>query len=168
MVDDSDVTVELSTNVSPGSTLNLKFSQSLILVAQLSSMVSKQLTSMQALRQGLDYLADMVIEFDEKLEALKQSLEPILGLSTMPKAGPSTSGLTANQSLYLRYAIINLTLSIHTTLTHPWAQYITAHQRPGAEAQMQIDKSFQIVAETCRSAIRLVKLIQFDSSTPVS
>ncbi|EXJ76298.1 uncharacterized protein A1O5_00806 [Cladophialophora psammophila CBS 110553] len=168
MVDDGDVTVELPTTVSSGSTLNLKFSRTLILVAHLSSMVSKQLTSMQALRQGLDYLAHMVIKLDEKLDALKKSLEPILGLSTTPKAGPSTSGLTTNQSLYLLYAILNLTLSIHTTLTHPWAQYLTAHQKPSAEAQVQIDKSFQIVAETCRSAIRLVRQIQFDPSTPVS
>ncbi|OQU99347.1 Fungal specific transcription factor domain-containing protein [Cladophialophora immunda] len=168
MIDDSDVTVELPTVVSSGSTLNLNFSRSLILVTHLSSMVSKQLTGMQALRQGLDYLAIIVTKLDEKLDALKKSLEPILGFSTTAKAAPVTSNLTANQVLYLRYAILNVALSIHTTLTHPWARYLTAHQKPSAEAQVQIDKSFQIVAETCRSAIRLVRQIQFDLSTPVS
>ncbi|OAL31714.1 hypothetical protein AYO20_08107 [Fonsecaea nubica] len=169
MIDDSDITLPLPTTVSPGSTLNLKFAVTLILVSHLSSMVSKRLTSMYALRQGLDYLVHVVSKLDEKLEALKKSLEPILSSSSMQTVpGHRPSGMSLKQILFLRYAISNVTLGIHTSLTHPWAEYLFAHQKRRAELQPQIDRSSQIVAETCRNAIRMISKIQFDASTPVS
>lgn len=167
MIDDSDISTNLPSNVPPGSALNLQFFNTLIVGAHFSSMVAKQLTCMQALRQGPEYIVPVVAKLHVKLEALKLSHQSVLSFSTIGQSTQPPSGLTIKESLYLRYLFLNVTLAIHTTLTHPWVRR-AAEQPSNSATQAQVEKSCRIVVETCRTAIRLISQLQFDVNTPVS
>ena len=107
-----------------------------------------------------------VAELDEQLEALKSSMDPTILDSTRPKSSLLPSAMSPQQIAYLRSALFSLTLDMHTSLTYPWSRSMLG-LTPCAPLREQVNRSTQIVAETCRKAILASEHVQFDASTPV-
>jgi hypothetical protein len=146
--------------------MNLQYFSILIRLARLSSAVSKRLSTVRAFQQGAELLVRSVAELDEQLNALKRSVDPILFLDSPVKLNQLPAGMTLQQTMYLRYGFFNLTLDIHTALTYPWSRSMLG-LTPHAALRSQVEKSTQMVAETCRNAILATEHIRFEASTPV-
>jgi hypothetical protein len=128
--------------------------------------VSKRLSTVRAFQQGALLLVRSVAELDEQLNTLKLSVDPILFLDSPVKLNGLPLGMTFQQNLYLRYGFFNITLDIHTALTYPWRRSMLG-LTPYTAIRNQVEKSTQVVAETCRNAILATEHIHFDASTPV-
>ncbi|KAI1616602.1 fungal-specific transcription factor domain-containing protein [Exophiala viscosa] len=166
LIDDDDVSCQVPTSAPPNSTVNVEYFSILISLARLSSLVSKKLSTVRAFQQGAESVVRSVAELDEQLEALKSSMDPTISNPTRPKSSPSSSTMTAQQLAYLRSALFSLTLDMHTSLTYPWSRSMLG-LTPCAALRDQVNRSTQIVAETCRKAILATEHVQFDASTPV-
>jgi hypothetical protein len=163
---DDEINCEIPTIPSAGSSINLFYCHTLIKLAQLSSLVAKRLSTVRAFRGKPEALANAVVELDDQRRALIQSTKPIFCLDEPldPKRLPA--GMSLQQTVYLQYAYFNMTLDIHTVLTYPWSQSILGLTR-NLEFQNEVEKSSQIVAQTCRDAILATKHIHLDASTPL-
>ncbi|EXJ53348.1 uncharacterized protein A1O5_13419 [Cladophialophora psammophila CBS 110553] len=146
--------------------MNLQYFSILIRLARLSSLVSKRLSTIRAYQQGAELLVRSVAELDEQLNVLKRSVDPILVLDSPIKLNRPPAGMTLQQLMYLRYGFFNVTLDIHTALTYPWSRGMLG-LTPHVALRNQVEKSTQMVAETCRNAILATEHIHFDASTPV-
>ncbi|KIV79464.1 hypothetical protein PV11_07026 [Exophiala sideris] len=166
LIDDDDVSCQVPTSAPPNSTVNVEYFNILIRLARLSSLVSRRLSTVRAFQQGVEYVVRSVAELDEQLDALKGSIDPTISNSTPPKSSPISSSMTPQQIFYLRSALFSLTLDMHTSLTYPWSRSMLG-LTPCATLRDQVNKSTQIVAETCRKAILASDHVQFDASTPV-
>jgi Fungal specific transcription factor domain len=166
IIDDDEISSQLPTITLPGSSLNLKYCNTLISLAQLSSLAAKRLSSVQAFRTGAELLVKSVADLGEQLTALKRSIEPILSFDFSSNFGRATFGMSPKQIIYLQYSYFNTALNIHTFLTCPWIWGLLG-STPHLSLRSQLEKSTQIVAEICRTAIVATEHIHFDASTPV-
>ena len=132
----------------------------------MSSLVAKRLTSVRAFRAGAQALVRSVSKLNEELNALKRSIEPVLSLGSPIGLNRLPPGMSLQQTMYLQVAYFNTVLDIHTALTYPWSRSIL-NLTPHPALRGQVEKSAQIVAETCRSAILATEHIHSDASTPV-
>jgi hypothetical protein len=146
--------------------MNLQYFSILIRLARLSSVVSKRLSTVRAFQQGAELLVRSVAELDEQLNALKRSVNPILLLDSPIKLNRLPAGMTLQQAMYLRCGFYNITLDIHTALTYPWSRSMLGFT-PHAVLRNQVEKSTQLVAETCRNALLATEHVHFDASTPM-
>jgi hypothetical protein len=74
--------------------------------------------------------------------------------------------MSAMQIIYLRYTYYCALLDVHTTLTYPWSQGLFDLERNPA-IRSQVDKSSQVLAETCRAALLTTKHVNILSCTPL-
>lgn len=111
-------------------------------------------------------LVRSVAELDEQLNTLKRSIDPIISRPAAPSITLLPSGMTLQQTMYLRGALQSIALDIHTSLTYPWSRSLLG-VTPHVALRDQVETSTQIVAETCRQAILATELIRFDASTPM-
>lgn len=150
----------------PDSTVNLEYFNILIRLARLSSLASKRLSTVRAFQQGPESLVRSVADLHEQLVTLKDSLDPLISLDGPLDPNMLPSGMTLQQTMYLRSAFFSLSLDIHTSLTYPWSRSMLG-LTPHVEMRDQVKKSTYLVAETCRQAILATEHIHFDASTPV-
>lgn len=166
MINDDDINCEAPTIAPTDSTVSLFYCRTLVSLVQLSSLVAKDISSVQAFRNGPETLALTVSELDRKFAAMQNSIQPILDLSRPANRGHLPDSLSSQHVVYLQYAYFSTLLDIHTALTCPWIQDIlglTQH----ATLSAQIERSTQIVAQACRDAILITRHIEIDASTPL-
>ncbi|KAK4939633.1 hypothetical protein LTR10_020133 [Elasticomyces elasticus] len=166
LIDDDDVSCQVPTSAPPNSTVNVEYFNILIRLARLSSLVSKRLSTVRAFQQGPESVVRSVAELDEQLDALRNSIDPTISNSTETETSLLSSSMTLQQISYLRSTLFSLTLDMHTSLTYPWSRSMLG-LTPCATLRDQVNRSTQIVAETCRKAILASDHVQFDAGTPV-
>lgn len=149
-----------------GSSANLFYCDTLVRLAQLSSLACKRAFSYQAFHKGAKALVEAVAELDELLQALKSSIQHILTLDTPVDPNHLPSSLSLQQTLYLQYAYFNTVLDVHTVLALPWSQNILGLRSEPSLGSL-LERSTQIVAKACQDAILATKYIHLDASTPL-
>ncbi|KAJ2905583.1 hypothetical protein MKZ38_004877 [Zalerion maritima] len=166
IIDDDDINCQVPTVAPPSSSVNLFYCNTLIRLAQLSSLVAKRLSSVQAFRQGPEALVRTVGELNEKLVVIKRSIEPILSLSDPLDLSKLPHSVSFQQAVYLQYTYYNTVFDIHTVLTYPWSQSILGlTQHPALRTQ--VERSTEMVARSCRDAILATKHICIAACTPL-
>lgn len=145
--------------------MNLEFCTILSELSQMSSVVSKQLSTARAHRRRIETLVTTVSELHEQLEAVKQRVDSALYLTSRFHPNLISSTMTLQQVMYLRYLFFNITLNIHTNMTSPSAYSVLNHTTDTLLLS-QAQKSAQIVVDTCCSAIKSTEYIHLDAGTP--
>lgn len=166
VINDDDINCQVPTTAPAESSVSVFYCRTLISLAQLSSLVAKNISSVQAFRNGPEALVNTVSELDRKFAAMQSSIKPILDLSGSGTRAQLPDSLGSQHVVYLQFAYFTTLLDIHTALTCPWIQNILAlmqHATLGA----QIERSTQIVAQACRDAILVTRHIEIDASTPL-
>jgi hypothetical protein len=165
-MDDNEVSCEIPTSAPPGCIVNVLYCTMLIKYAQLSSMVTERLSSVQTFRQGPEEIIKTVCELDEHLHDMKDSMQHILSLDAPLDPSNLPHGITLQQALYMQHAYYGTRFDIHTVLTYPWFYSIlSSTQHPAFRSQME--KSSEIVANASRAAILATKYIHIDANCPI-
>lgn len=165
-IDDEEINCEIPNTRILGSSVNIFYCDTLIRLAQISSLACKKVFSYQAVQKGCRAVIGALANLDDQLQALKLIVEPILRLDCPVDPKNLPSSLSLQQTIYLHYAYYNTVLDIHTVLTIPWLQNIQGltHDLPSPR---QVQKSTEVVAKTCRDAILSTTHMQLDASTPL-
>ncbi|KAK5162732.1 uncharacterized protein LTR77_011215 [Saxophila tyrrhenica] len=166
IIDDDEITCALPQHVNNGSASNLAYCHSLIRLSQLLSRSEKRLSTARYLRSGgkllMEAIAELQGELDSVRDTLNQSFDLQLGQCLQPASLPPLVSL--DQLLYLHYAYLNATLSIHTVLSYPWLRALTGlHSQETSE--MQTNQSAESVARAARAAILLTEHINLRAHT---
>lgn len=151
--------------ISEGSSVNLEFCRILGELSQLSSLVSRRLSTARALRRRLETLVTTVSELHDQLDAVRRRVDSALYLNSRFSPNIISGAMTLQQVVYLRYLFFSITLDIHTTMTCPSA-YAVLDLTADVSLLTQAHKSAQIVAETCRNSIQLTEYIHLNAGTP--
>ena len=148
--------------------MSLPYCHSLIRISQLSSRIEKMLSAVRCVEQGPAATIQTVQKLDNDLVRLKTSLVEEFGLSLGDRVSEMSPrcGLTMEQFLYVQYAYMTATLSIHTVLAYPWMRALT-----GVRSQDQfrdaVARSITAVKQCSHKAIMATEQIHFRADTPV-
>lgn len=166
IIDDGEVSCQMPTVPMVGSSANLFYCDTLVRLAQLSSLACKRAFSYQAFHRGAKSLVEAVGELHILLQDLKSSILHIFNLDAPVDPSNLPSLLSLHQVVYLQYAYFNTVLDIHTVVALPWSQNMLG-LRSEPSLSSQLERSTQIVAKTCQDAILATKNIHLDASTPL-
>ena len=146
--------------------MNLKYFNVLIQLSQISSGVSKQLSTIQIQRDGAQALVRKILELDQRLNVLKKDLETfiILGNPVNPDRLPLDLNLQQTVSLQCTYH--SIVIDVHSTLTYPWSRNLLGLP-PDRFVQSQVEKSFEVVADTCHNSMLTLQYVHIDAATPL-
>lgn len=148
--------------MSEGGCVNLGFCTILSELSQMSSVVSKQLSTARAHRRRIEALVTTVSELHDQLQAVKQRVDSAIYLTSRFQPNLVSNTMTLQQVMYLRYLFFNITLNIHTTMKSPSA-YPALNHTTDTLLLSQAQKSVQIVVDTCCSAIKSTEYIHLDA-----
>jgi hypothetical protein len=126
------------------------------------------LSAVRCVEQGPAATIQTVQQLDNELLDLKTSLREEFGLFLGDRVSDISPrcGLTMEQYLYVQYAYMTATLSVHTVLAYPWMRVLT-----GVRSQDQfrdaVARSIAVVKQCSQEAIMSTEFIQFRAETPV-
>jgi hypothetical protein len=140
----------------------------LIRTSQLSSKIEKMLSAVRCVEQGPAATVQTVQQLDNELLILKTSVSKEFGLSLGDRVSETSPrcGLTMEQFLYVQYAYMTATLSVHTVLAYPWMRVLIG---VGSRGQFRdaVARSVDAVKLCAREAIMSTEYIQFRTETQV-
>ena len=148
--------------------MSLPYCHSLIRISQLSSKIEKMLSAVRCVEQGPAATIQTVQQLDIELVRLKTSLVEKFGLSLGDRISELSPrcGLTMEQFLYVQYAYMTATLSVHTVLAYPWMRALI-----GVRSQDQfrdaVALSIAAVKHCSQEAIMSTEHIHSRADTPV-
>ncbi|EXJ69162.1 uncharacterized protein A1O5_08097 [Cladophialophora psammophila CBS 110553] len=166
ITDDDDISCQIPIYGPPGSAVDVVFCNLWIRFAQLSSLVSKRLSSVQAFRRTTSATIDNVIDLDQQLRSLKDSMAYIFCVDAPINPSSLPAGMSLNQALDVQFTYYDLLSHIHTALTYPWSQAMLRPQE-NDKHRKQIETSCSIVADAARSIILATKWVHLDANCSV-
>lgn len=148
--------------------MSLPYCHSLIRISQLSSKIEKMLSAVRCVEQGPAATIQTVQQLDNELLGLKKSLSEEFGLSLGVRVSNTSPrcGLTMEQFLYVQYAYMTATLSVHTVLAYPWMRVLIG-VRSHDTFRDALARSVAAVKLCSQEAIMSTECIQFRAETPV-
>ena len=164
-MDDAEINCQIPQTLTPGSSANVFYYDTLIRLAQLSSQAYHKIFSYQALQNISQALVGEITSLDAQLESLKRSKEHVFRLDAPIDPNELPTCLSLHRAIYLQYAYYVTLLDIHTILAIPWSQNILVSMHEPSLA-VQRERSTQKVARTCRDIILTTTHMNFDASTP--
>jgi hypothetical protein len=168
-IDDDNISCQVPTAIAPGSTINIEIFTHIIKHAQISSLISKNLMSVRAMRsfqQDPTQLLSTVNEMNRQLENFRDSLPAYLRPGAPIKQ--SSEGLSLPRFIhiiYLHFAYYGSLMATHILLFYPWisARFITENSDA---FRSQIAISSNTVAEAARNIILTARYIDVDVASP--
>lgn len=146
----------------PGPPIKISYATSLIQLAQMNSLVATKFASLNNLYQDPEALASIVSELQARHIQVGVPLGDLVNPNIPFDSTKLPDWVNLQQAMYLRIAYFNISLDIHTPLTHPWS-----HMRQYPALQSQVQESMDIVARTVRAVILSSQFISIDATTPL-
>ncbi|KAH0844475.1 putative fungal specific transcription protein [Fonsecaea pedrosoi] len=166
LIDDDDISCDIPETVHPGSTIEPETLTYIIQTCRFYHQISKQMLTTRALEEPPERMLSLVEQFDNQLQAWKESiplhLRPtdFLKQFKMPGNRKLLGLMTAHCSFY------DLVMAAHSTFLYPWV--IESFSEYGdtelaQRIQKQIHVSSHLVANAARSLIVVVRSLDMDS-----
>lgn len=149
----------------PGSTIDIEIFHHAIKSAQISSRVSRELSSAGAFRRNPGELIAITSELDRLLQQYRDSLPPYLQPSMRFKPTALASTHRNAHVLYLHYAYYGSLMAIHTTFAYPWVSIMFGGDW-SLTFREQVASSINVVAHAARSIIMSLRYIEIDAGAP--
>ena len=126
------------------------------------------LSAVRCVEQGPAATIQTVQKLDNDLIRLKTSLVEEFGLSLGDRVSEMSPrcGLTMEQFLYVQYAYMTATLSVHTVLAYPWMRVLIG-VRSHDTFRDALARSVAAAKLCSQEAIMSTECIQFRAETPV-
>jgi hypothetical protein len=126
------------------------------------------LSAVRCVEQGPAATVQTVQQLDNELLSLKTSLSKEFGLFLGDRVSEMSPrcGLTMEQFLYVQYAYMTATLSIHTVLAYPWMRVLIG-VRSQDQFRKAVARSVDTVKQCSREAIMSTEYIQSRAETRV-
>ena len=164
-VDDDDISCQIPTSLAQGDSLEVQLLTHKIKLAQISSQISRRLTSVKALQRTTEEITQAVAELTKELEGWRAGLPA----SVRPGAGHGASNVDSTDrflfSQFFDYAFNGSLAAIHQVFAYPWIAELIGNEKTRLVAD-QIARSTEIVAQAARSMILIAKHVKVQPSTP--
>lgn len=164
---------------------NIEFVRATIKHAQISSAISKQLTSAKAMRDSLEITMAHVQALEKRLDDWRNSLHPEF-VSSPPffdrSDRPRRQGTQTSHILFLHFCYHSSVIAIHGVFSYPWnrpdlQQYQQQQKQQkqdghdlhisSPQLHAQIERSTKAVAESSRQIILAVQSLEITSAMPL-
>lgn len=165
-IDDDFVSCPLPTYVEGSRDVNLGFVIKTIQHAQISSDITRQLTSPKAMRDSPEEMLRKVRNIERRLVTWHQSLDAIYQARTSQKNVNLPRGTQVFHVLFMKFSYSVSMIAIHGMFCYPWDRPDIQNSRK-AEILAQIEESTEIVAEAARQIILGVQKLEVTSALPV-
>ena len=106
------------------------------------------------------------MELDQRLNLLKNDLETFIVLGNPVNPDRLPLGLNVQQTVYIQCTYHSIMIDIHNTLTYPWSRNVLGLP-PDRFVQSQVEKSFAVIADTCRNSMLTLQHVHIDAATPL-
>ena len=162
-MDDDEISCQApqtSLNECPG---KATYCRTLIELMRLSSTAKKRLSSARALKQHPHQLMETVCDLNKQLHELKLSIQGKICLDSPLEVSRLPEDITLWQAQSLQSHYFCLVLDVNTPLAYPWSS-IHTYAKQHVAASVQIDASWNTVAQVSRTAILATRQIRVDAS----
>lgn len=152
----------------PGSTIDIEIFSYAIRHAQISSLISKKVTSGSAFQKTAEELIKSVSEIDQQLQEWRNSMPIYLQPGRYMKTlGTSTKKNKIN-IIYIYFSYYGSLMAMHTIFAYPWITTSVFHTDLDSSPAFleQVPGSIKKVAEAARSIILLTRYIEMDAVSP--
>lgn len=163
-IDDDEISCPLPTAGPAGSTVNLGYFTAMIRLCQLSSIVSKKLSSVSSLRLPAVQLINNVNGMSERLERLKQTITSDVDIQLPMNLAELPSGFNNHEALTIQFLYYTVLWQIHSPLFYPWSRAALLDSKQATKVKAYLSCSASIVAESSKRAILESRYIQLDAS----
>lgn len=155
----------MPTKIPPSSTIDIDIFTCAIRQAQISSLISKNLSSVSAFRQTTAEMIETIRSLDQKLHDWRDQLPPDLQIKS-PTFPPTPYGSRNMANInHLHFAYYGSLLGIHMVLTYPWIAAIFSTDQVQAFRE-QVSISTETVAQAARSIILMTRQLNVDVASP--
>ena len=131
--------------------------------AQISSQISKTLTSVSASGRTTREVIETVAALEQQLRQWRDALPNFLQLGRARNPLKPANTKCDINVMYIQYAYYGSLMAIHTIFVYPW---ITAVFPPDPALHEQILASTDTVAEAARNIILATKNMEVDAASP--
>lgn len=165
-IDDDNIGIIIPDTVAEGSTVDIETFTLMIKHAQLSSQISRCITSIRALQQHPKDLLGAVDSVRDQLQQLLKSFPTDLKVNSGPLVSnsfPSTARLL--QALYIYCAIYDSLMVIHSAFFYPWVSTLF-EKDVDPSICLRVSSWSAAVAEACRKIILAIRSVEVNAATP--
>ena len=164
-IDEDEISCQVPTTTSPGSSVDVEFVTHAIKHARISSLISKRLVSVTAVQQSAVELIEIASDLSQRLQAWCESLPVLLKPTTSKRLLKSSSPKDAINIIYIHYAYYGSLIAINTVFTYPWTAAIIGLDRH-LIFQQQRPHYTERVAGAARNIILSMMYMDMDASFP--
>ena len=158
-IDDDDISCQVPSGIAQQSSAEVQMIIHKTRFAQISSQISRRLTSVKAFHQSSDELIKAVAELTKQLEQWRAE-QPITSNSA------SSAPVECSQfDRYFDYAYYGGLAAIHQTFAYPWIANLIGSEE-NQSFRNQVAQSTRIVAEAARHMILIAKHSKIQANTP--
>lgn len=165
VIDDDDISCEIPSEVCPDSTIDMQACTGLIRHAQISSRISKDLTSVKAFQQSPSEFLQTAIALDSQLREWRRSLPVTLRPADKLMAFQTQSHGKDFSTIHIHYAYYGSLMAIHTMIAYPWIRSTVLDHDTNAASKKQTISSSNIVAGAARNIIVIARSLGIDGAS---
>jgi hypothetical protein len=165
-IDDDFVSCHLPTSIETSSKVNFNFIIKTVEHAQISSAITKKLTSPKTMRDSPEKLLRNLREIEKRLIAWHKSLDITFQARMSQKTISLPHGAQPFHVLFMQFSYSASMIAIHGVFCYPWDRFDIQNSRT-PEILTQIEESTEIVAEAARQIILGVQKLEVTSALPV-